>query len=592
VSGNLHDYRELSRLLALLCDGSLTAAELEQLERRLLTDPEAQAFYHRFMALDADLHWTCADVPATLSAPNPSETLPTLPRDAAARVPDSLPFVPPHRGRHRLLLVAAGLAAALLIAALALWPTQRSEDPADSQNLARVVEVIGDAEILTSSGDAIKADSGRELFPGQTLRTGSDESYAVVEYRDATRLELTPDTVIRLAAGDKKVYLSQGMVRAEVPRQPKGKPMVLATPHAEIRVQDTRFASSIAPQATRVELEQGRLQFTRQADGQTIEVPAGFYSEVTAGLQPMVVRPMPQQLTRPRAVLNGSGRYVLMGPDGIPVASAGKRRIGPWDLTTGKMTMHADAPAGSIRGLARDPDGTTLALLTEERCVKVWGTDRQVERLRVDSLGQGFRQYALSGDGRWLALVDQATAKQLVLRVWNVEKAQERLNVSIAGKGVFGLTFWPDGNLLAGGVQTGKIILWNLVTGMEQSTIAATRKRVEALAFSPDGKHLASTAQDWTVTLWDVVTGQPVQTYEGPGRQFKALEFSHDGRILAAGTEDGSVCLWDRGSGKVLLTTGGDKGAVQTLAFSADSHTLATATGGGPIKLWDLPHFD
>ena len=49
---------EVARLAALLCDGQLTAAEMEQLDRLLLDDREAQAYYCRYMSLNVALEWT------------------------------------------------------------------------------------------------------------------------------------------------------------------------------------------------------------------------------------------------------------------------------------------------------------------------------------------------------------------------------------------------------------------------------------------------------------------------------------------------------------------------------------------------------
>ena len=54
------DYRELTDLLTLLCDGQFAQTDLERLERILLDDPEAQRYYARFLALDEELAWSVA----------------------------------------------------------------------------------------------------------------------------------------------------------------------------------------------------------------------------------------------------------------------------------------------------------------------------------------------------------------------------------------------------------------------------------------------------------------------------------------------------------------------------------------------------
>ena len=141
----------------------------------------------------------------------------------------------------------------------------------------------GEVFLVTPTGRSIPARSGQKLFAEQVLRTGGEGSFAVIEYADKTRLELSPDTLVRLLPDNapankskrirsKKVFLKQGAVAAEVVEQPQGFPLVLTTPHAEIKVQQSLFSSASAVEATHIELEEGRLELTRTSDGQSIVV--------------------------------------------------------------------------------------------------------------------------------------------------------------------------------------------------------------------------------------------------------------------------------------------------------------------------------
>src|SRR5207244_160987 len=64
--------------------------------------------------------------------------------------------------------------------------------------LADLEEVQGDVSIITAAGVIMPARTGQRLFADQELRTGGEGSFAVVKYEDKTRLELSPDTLIRL----------------------------------------------------------------------------------------------------------------------------------------------------------------------------------------------------------------------------------------------------------------------------------------------------------------------------------------------------------------------------------------------------------
>jgi len=54
-------FSEIARLAALLCDGQVAEAELFALEQLLRDDPEAQAYYRQYMAIDVALEWTFVD---------------------------------------------------------------------------------------------------------------------------------------------------------------------------------------------------------------------------------------------------------------------------------------------------------------------------------------------------------------------------------------------------------------------------------------------------------------------------------------------------------------------------------------------------
>jgi len=71
---------------------------------------------------------------------------------------------------------------------------------------------------------------------------------------------------------------------------------------------------------------------------------------------------------------------------------------------------------------------------------------------------------------------------------------------------VAGVTFSPDGSLLAAAYGDGYVRLWNPATGQGVGApLPAYAGRVAAatsLAFSPDGKLLATADGDGTVRLW------------------------------------------------------------------------------------------
>lgn len=141
------------------------------------------------------------------------------------------------------------------------------------------------------------ARAGHAFLPGQGLHARGTQSCAEVKYPDGTRLLLEPDTLLaELSVRDgKRVSLGLGVLSVKVTRQPANKPLVVATPHAEFKVLGTEFTLRVGPDATRLEVAEGRVRLTRLEDGAGVEVGADHYAVVSRGLT-LGPRPIPRPL--------------------------------------------------------------------------------------------------------------------------------------------------------------------------------------------------------------------------------------------------------------------------------------------------------
>lgn len=164
--------------------------------------------------------------------------------------------------------------------------------------LAVLERVEGSVEWI-QAGARSPAQAGVEIPALTTLETGGT-GRAVLKYKDGTIVDLGPASALQLlapATGAKELSLSRGTLGAEVVPQPAGRPLVIATPHAEARVLGTQFTLSAGSASARLEVREGKVRFTRKPDGAGVDVPAGHFAVAARGVA-MLTRPLPEDPKR------------------------------------------------------------------------------------------------------------------------------------------------------------------------------------------------------------------------------------------------------------------------------------------------------
>ena len=239
--------------------------------------------------------------------------------------------------------------------------------------MMRVVNLRGRLKILTPGLENRLARVGQKVGPGQTLRTSGEESFAVVEFADRTRLDLSPASIVRLIGAEggrpgagKRVLLSSGVLRAEVSLQAEGQSLVVQTPVAEVRVPGAAsFLSVTTSDCTWVDLENGRAEMVR-------------------------VR-RPADRNRCRLVGHGSGR---------PGGDGGQALGAPTAMPRVRLDF---VPAHS---LAFSADGSTLLAANSRRLYRyslITGEQRVdlIPRSRPTALARPFPAMATPSPSQW-----------------------------------------------------------------------------------------------------------------------------------------------------------------------------------------------
>ncbi len=161
--------------------------------------------------------------------------------------------------------------ALVLLAILALPGFLRTE------GVPELAPVAGGRIEILRGQEAIAAVAGLRLQANDVIRTGSDTKTVIAYGREATRIELEPNSVLKLLTsnGGKQLELREGMIDAIVARQRWFHPMLVKTPQAEARVLGTRFTLTATNNRTRLDVSEGKVRFTTTSDGEAVTVTAG-----------------------------------------------------------------------------------------------------------------------------------------------------------------------------------------------------------------------------------------------------------------------------------------------------------------------------
>jgi WD40 repeat protein len=160
---------------------------------------------------------------------------------------------------------------------------------------------------------------------------------------------------------------------------------------------------------------------------------------------------------------------------------------------------------------------------------------------------------------------------------------------------VSGVTFSPDGALLASGSEDGSIRLWESTTGRQHALLFQGRSQnpytsAELLAFSPDGRWLATWGQRSGLRIWDVPAGTLRTTLLADTHAFygRTLAFAPAGKRFVANrwvhNPDGYVLrCWDTTAWTerqpLVRTAGYEAPPIYACAFDPSGSRLACGNG-------------
>jgi WD40 repeat protein/HEAT repeat protein len=261
-----------------------------------------------------------------------------------------------------------------------------------------------------------------------------------------------------------------------------------------------------------------------------------------------------------------------------------------WDVRWGKQVHKVEGFAEPLDGVSVTPGGR-YALFGHSGH---WNKDEEW----VDSTDHSVRLFDLQ-DKREVPLEDNAEAKP-----GQVEGRFRGLDSS-----VFCTAISPDNARIAGGANSGKLILWDAKAGKAQiEGKVPTRAHIHGVVcvrFTPDDRYLFAVSADSTLRLFDSKTGQAGRVFGNHLDIVWALAVTlSDGKLLALsgggsrqrldgkgfepGARDYAIRLWDVNSGQEIRRFTGHENDVMGLAFCPNGRHFVSGSFDKTVRLWDL----
>ena len=269
------------------------------------------------------------------------------------------------------------------------------------------------------------------------------------------------------------------------------------------------------------------------------------------------------------------------------------------DVRTGVSSVVPVEVSGSPARVVADPAGRSAAVLTvqwpesssaEIQVIDVASLRRlpNTIQLRMDFLSPA---PAFTGDGLSLVTVDT----QAVL-VWDVRSGQPA-----AGRPGYvareqAVSVAPDatGRLVAVGVRGGGVEIGDTVTDTLVTELVppgGENLAVTPLGFSPDGRWLAGGSESGRVVVWDTATWNVQRTWTAvQGGGVDSLAFTPDSRAVVAGGA-GTASVWDvdprAAAGTTLALTALPSRSEVAVATLDGGQTVVTLTEDRGVQLWE-----
>jgi WD40 repeat protein len=278
------------------------------------------------------------------------------------------------------------------------------------------------------------------------------------------------------------------------------------------------------------------------------------------------------------------------GPDGKSLLTSDFRDLARWTGTDFQEKAPLKKFGGDVYDWNLSTDGKWIAAVSTNHVIQVWDLQE----------GKLFHQFAVSTNfqAEVNCFMDQDTTVIVGyygnddLEEWDIATGKKMRSWQ-------GIRDWyrdrisPNGQFCLTWRRDDTALLRNLADGHETSLNLDAKKQFSGLSFSPDGKLLAVASQYGFAKLFDLDAPRELATLHGFLMGVHSVAFSADGTRLALGSNGSeAIKLWDVASLEEVVTLGAQGSVFFSTKFSPDGNVLGSLNESGVLYLWRAPSWD
>ena len=287
-------------------------------------------------------------------------------------------------------------------------------------------------------------------------------------------------------------------------------------------------------------------------------------------------------------------------PDGETLAVSGYREVLLHKSDGSELVGRLVGEAHRIESIAYTLDGKILGAVGGTPAqfgeVQLWDTNTNTLIRSMRPTYDALYGMSFAPDGELLAF----GCSDKTVRVLSVADGKETLKFDNHSDWVFGTLFSVDGTHFVSGSRDGALKLVNLGNGAFVDDINASNKGyggIISISRHPQEDLVLSAGEDRVPRLYRIFRETQrdrgntdfnlVQEFEARPGPIHAVGFNRDGTKIAVGDVSGEVQIYNVEDGEPLATLKGNDAAIFALAFHPDSQQIATGGFDGIVRIFN-----